>query len=68
MTEEPAAEEPKGAYAGKTVILHSNDVHGNVAGYAGMAAQKKAFEAEGAEVILADAGDFSQGTAYVSVS
>ena len=55
-------------YTGKTIILHSNDVHGNVAGYGVIAAQKKAFEAEGAEVILVDAGDFSQGTTYVSSS
>ena len=55
-------------YSKKTVILHSNDVHGNVAGYAYMAALKADFEAKGAKVILADAGDFSQGTTYVSLS
>lgn len=55
-------------YSKKTVILHSNDVHGNVAGYAYMAALKAEFEAAGAKVILADAGDFSQGTTYVSLS
>ena len=55
-------------YAGKTVILHSNDVHGAIAGYAYMAGLKADFEAKGAEVILADAGDYSQGTTYVSLS
>ena len=54
--------------AGKTVILHSNDVHGAVEGYAYIAALKADYEARGAEVILADAGDFSQGTTYVSTT
>ena len=55
-------------YAGTTVILHSNDVHGNVEGYAYMAAAKTYYETKGAEVILVDAGDFSQGTTYVSTT
>ena len=54
--------------AGKTVILHSNDVHGNVEGYAYIAALKADYEAKGAEVILVDAGDYSQGTTYVSTT
>lgn len=33
-----------------------------------MAALKADYEAQGAEVILADAGDYSQGTVYVSVN
>ena len=53
---------------GKTVILHSNDVHGAIDLYAAMAALKADYEAQGAEVILADAGDYSQGTVYVSVN
>lgn len=53
---------------GKTVILHSNDVHGVIDLYAAMAALKADYEAQGAEVILADAGDYSQGTVYVSVN
>lgn len=57
-----------GEYEGKTVILHSNDVHGAVEGYAYIAALKADYIAKGAEVILADAGDYSQGTTYVSVS
>ena len=55
-------------YSGKTVILHSNDVHGHIDGYAYMAALRDSFERAGAEVILVDAGDFSQGTTYVSSS
>lgn len=53
---------------GKTVIFHSNDVHGAIAGYANIAQLRNEYEAEGAEVILVDAGDFSQGTTYVSTS
>ena len=54
--------------AGKTVILHTNDVHGAVEGYAYIAALKADYEAKGAEVILVDAGDYSQGKTYVSVT
>ena len=53
---------------GLVIILHSNDVHGNIMGYAQMAALRDAFESFGAEVILADAGDYSQGTTYVSTT
>lgn len=55
-------------FSGKTVILHSNDVHGALEGYAAMSALKANYEIAGAEVILVDAGDFSQGTIYVSTS
>ena len=55
-------------FEGKTVILHSNDVHGALMGYAYIAALKADFEAKGAEVVLVDAGDFTQGTTYVSDS
>ena len=54
--------------AGKTVILHTNDVHGAVEGYAYIAQLKADYEAKGAEVILVDAGDYSQGKTYVSVT
>ena len=54
--------------AGKTVILHSNDVHGAVEGYAYIAALKADYEAKGAEVILVDAGDYSQGDPNVSTT
>ena len=52
--------------AGKTVVLHTNDVHGQVDLYAKVAALKKDYEAKGADVILVDAGDYAQGTPYVS--
>lgn len=55
-------------FEGKTVILHSNDVHGSVAGYANIAQLRNEYEAQGADVILVDAGDFSQGTTYVSTT
>ena len=60
-----AQEQPK-PFDGKTVILHSNDVHGAIEGYANIAALKAEYEAQGATVILVDAGDYSQGTTYVS--
>ncbi len=65
--EEPAAAEA-GEMTGKTVILHTNDVHGAIEGYAYITALKADYEAKGAEVILVDAGDFSQGTTYVSTT
>ena len=56
-------------YAGKTIILHSNDVHGAIEGYAYIPTLRNWFYAQGAEkVIVVDAGDFSQGTTYVSSS
>ena len=58
--------EPEEDYTGKTVILHTNDVHGEIGGYAKIAALRDALEARGAEVLLADAGDFSQGDPYVN--
>ena len=60
------ADEPK-PLDGKTVILHTNDVHGSIELYAKVAAMKGDYEARGAQVILADAGDYSQGTVYVSL-
>lgn len=63
-------EENKGSgkYAGMTVILHTNDVHGTIEGYSYLPGLKKQYEAEGATVILADAGDFTNGNIYVSIS
>ena len=56
-------------YTGKTIILHTNDVHGAIAGYAYIPTLRDWFYAQGAEkVIVVDAGDFSQGTTYVSSS
>lgn len=67
LAEEPAAE-PAGEMAGQIVILHTNDVHGAIDGYAKVAALKAEYEAKGAEVLLMDAGDYIQGTTSVSVS
>ncbi|MCD8191685.1 MAG: 5'-nucleotidase C-terminal domain-containing protein [Oscillospiraceae bacterium] len=69
--EETAEVEPftvEGDYTGTTVILHSNDVHGAITGYASIAALKADYEAAGAEVVLVDAGDYIQGSTYVSTS
>lgn len=67
LAEEPAAE-TAGEMAGQIVILHTNDVHGAIDGYAKVAALKAEYEAKGAEVLLMDAGDYIQGTTSVSVS
>ena len=61
---EPAAGE--GDYAGKTVVLYTGNVRGDVDVYAKIAAAKKAFESKGADVYLADAGNYLQGTTYAN--
>ena len=63
-----AAEETAQDLDGDIVILHTNDVHGAIAGYAKVAALKDAYEARGAYVLLMDAGDFIQGDPTVSTS
>lgn len=63
-----AAEETAQDLNGDIVILHTNDVHGAIAGYAKVAALKDAYEARGAYVLLMDAGDFIQGDPTVSTS
>ncbi|MEA5038975.1 MAG: 5'-nucleotidase C-terminal domain-containing protein [Clostridiaceae bacterium] len=55
-------------YSGKIVILHTNDVHGAITGYAKIAALKTELETQGAYVLLMDDGDYIQGTTYVSIS
>ena len=55
-------------YTGKTVILHSNDVHGAIDGYAIMTKLREDYEEKGADVLMVDAGDFSQGDPNVSIS
>ncbi|MBR3560637.1 MAG: 5'-nucleotidase C-terminal domain-containing protein [Oscillospiraceae bacterium] len=54
--------------SGKTVILHTNDIHGAVAQYAKLAALKADFVAAGATVVMVDAGDYSSGDPNVSLS
>ena len=62
------AEEEAPSLEGSVIILHSNDVHGAIDGYAKMAAVKATYEAQGADVIVVDAGDYIQGEPTVSVS
>lgn len=50
------------------VILHTNDVHGAIDGYAKVAALAQQYEADGAYVLILDAGDYSQGDPAVSLS
>lgn len=65
----PAAAATEGQdLAGSVVILHTNDIHGAIDGYAEVAALKDAYEARGAYVLLLDAGDFIQGDPTVSTS
>ncbi|WP_304508282.1 5'-nucleotidase C-terminal domain-containing protein [Anaerotignum sp.] len=57
---------------GKLVIIHTNDMHGyyqtgeKCIGIAGVKGLKDYYAAQGADVILLDAGDFSQGTTLVN--
>lgn len=62
------AEEPAEDLSGSIIILHTNDVHGAIDGYAKAAALKKTYEGMGAYVLLMDAGDFIQGDPTVSTS
>ena len=62
------SEQPEGELSGKTIILHTNDTHGALLGFAQVAKVKADYEAQGATVILVDAGDYSQGTTYVSTN
>ena len=51
------------AYAGKTVILYTGNLRGDVDAYAAVKASADAYEAAGAEVLLVDAGNYLQGSA-----
>lgn len=57
-----------GELNGRTVILHTNDVHGAVTGYSYIPTLKAEYEAKGANVIVVDDGDFTNGNIYVSIS
>lgn len=65
---EKAGNRAAGEYAGKTVILHTNDVHGALEGYSYLPPLKAEIEAAGGTVILVDDGDFMNGNCYVSAS
>lgn len=62
-----------GSYEGDLVIIHTNDTHGHFGvvegeqlGMAAVVSLKNYYESRGADVLLLDAGDFSQGTTLVS--
>lgn len=61
------------SYEGDLVIIHTNDTHGHFGvvegeqlGMAAVVSLKNYYESKGADVLLLDAGDFSQGTTLVS--
>lgn len=68
------AEEEQKEMAGQLVVLHTNDIHGYFEsdvenghlGIDAVAAAKQYYESLGANVLLLDAGDFSQGHTLVS--
>lgn len=51
------------SYQGKTVILYTGNIRGDVDIYARIKAARDAYERAGADVILADAGNYLQGSA-----
>ena len=53
---------------GAVVVIHTNDLHGNLDSYAKVAAMKKTYEDYGAYVLLLDAGGYSQGQPWVEMS
>jgi len=55
-----------GGYEGKTVVLYTGNIRGQVAALPLIAAVRADFEAQGADVILVDTGNFLQGTRYSS--
>jgi len=72
MTVPAMAENTADSMKGKLVVLHTNDMHGyfektdTALGISGVAGLKDYYEAQGADVLLFDAGDFSQGNTLVS--
>ena len=52
-----------GDYAGKTVVLFTANLRGDVTVYPQMAALRADYQAKGADVVLVDAGNFLQGSA-----
>lgn len=65
----PAVKTQPSDFTGKTVIIHTNDVHGAVEGYARVPALKSMLlERSASDVLTVDAGDFMQGSIYVNIS
>lgn len=57
-----------GDYAGKTVLIYTGNLRGDVDIYAKIAATKAEYEAQDANVVLVDAGNYLQGSAYANAS
>ena len=55
-----------GAYEGKTVILYTGNVRGDIDVYAKIASVKAAYEKDGANVVLVDTGNHLQGKTYAN--
>ena len=62
----PAAALAANELDGKTVILYSANLRGSIGVLPQMAALKASYTAKGAEVVLADAGNFLQGSVYAT--
>lgn len=70
----PASTVEAADMSGKLVVIHTNDMHGyyeknaddGILGISSVAALKGYYEKLGANVLLLDAGDFSQGTNLVN--
>lgn len=69
----PVANAAEKSHEGDLVVIHTNDIHGRFdtveekqLGMAAVASLKDYYESKGADVLLLDAGDFSQGTTLVS--
>ena len=56
-----------GAYEGKTVVIYTGNLNGDVDLYAKVAAAKADYAAKGADVLLMDAGNYLQGKAAANV-
>ncbi len=54
---------PAPGYEGKTVILYTGNIRGDLDVYPRIAAMKKQYEENGAAVLLVDAGNYLQGSA-----
>ncbi|MGM9553524.1 MAG: S-layer homology domain-containing protein [Faecousia sp.] len=57
-----------GDYAGKTVLIYTGNLRGDVDIYAKIAGVKAEYEAQDANVILVDAGNYLQGSAYANAT
>lgn len=55
-----------GVYEGKTVVLYTGNVRGDIDVYSKIAAVKANYEKEGARVVLVDAGNYLQGKTYAN--